>query len=339
MARRDLFDTEKYGDIQKRVNEMYMNTPFPDYSIDSILTTLKDTKINYYKTLGIDPFNFFKDKVVLDGGCGTGEESMIIASLGAKKVVSIDLSDASIARAKEKAEILGIENIEFYKQSVLDIEFEDNSFDLVFSAGVIHHTPDPYRGFQELCRVLKPGCPLMLFVYNDYGHFFNNIEKGLVEILGGEDIHKRIVWAKRLYPWRMKRLYNENVHKDIDMEALIYDQYAVPQKSDHSIKEVLKWFRDNDIEYVSSVMPIEFKKQMGYIHRRGLENKNVQKSIWKNLLFKFSRLFSEPLPYGEELKPNKEPSAFSRGFTNFLYFLRGLKDYSSGPRFLGIKKT
>ncbi len=339
MAKQDLFDTEKYGDIQKRVNEMYMNTPFPDYALDSILTSLKDTKINYYKTLGIDPFTFFKNKVVLDGGCGTGEESMIIASLGAKKVVSIDLSDASLSKAKEKAEILGIKNIEFYKQSVLDIDFEDNSFDLVISAGVIHHTPDPYRGFQELCRVLKDGCPLMLFVYNNYGHFFNNIEKGLVELLGGEDIHKRIEWAKRLYPWRMKRLYNENVHKNIDMEALIYDQYSVPQKSDHSIKEILNWFRDNNIEYVSSVMPIEFKKQMGYIHRRGLENENVQKSIWKNLLFKFSRLFSGPLPYGEELKPNKEPNVFSRGFTNFIYFLRGFKDYSSGPRFLGIKKT
>lgn len=327
-------------ELQERVTKMYMHMPIPNYADEEILKSIKAVKMNYYRTLGLDPLTFFKGKKVLDGGCGTGEESIVMASLGAEEVVGIDLSDASLKRANEKKQYCSIDNVHFHKQSVLDIQYPDNTFDVVLSAGVIHHTPDPYGAFQELVRVLKPGGVLMLFVYNDYAHYFHNIEKKIVEILGGEDIHKRYLWAKRLYPWRLKRYKMQSAHRYFDMDALLYDQYAVPKKSEHGICEVLHWFKENDISYVSTVPPVEIPELVRYVKRRGIENSaGVNASPWKRFLCAIANRIATSSEKDSSPTPKKTPSLASRAVTNALYFMRGLRDYSSGPRYCGVKRV
>ena len=96
------------------------------------------------------------DKTVLDYCCGSGGESVKIAKLGASKVVGIDISDDSIKLARQMVEEVGLgERCNF---SVMDAEnttFEDNTFDIIYCSGVLHHI-NLERGYAELSRVLKP---------------------------------------------------------------------------------------------------------------------------------------------------------------------------------------
>lgn len=105
-------------------------------------------------------------KTVLDGGCGHGALVYTFARMGAKKVTGIDLEPSVPADV-----FIDAGNARFVKGSLLNLPFADNSFDLVASSGVLHHTEDPEKGFSELARVLRPGGRLVLGVYGKYGLF------------------------------------------------------------------------------------------------------------------------------------------------------------------------
>lgn len=114
--------------------------------------------------LGLDE-NIVKDKVCLDGGCGHGALCYFVSKLGAKKVIGVDLEPTPY----EGKFIDG--KVEFVKTSLMNLPFESNSFDVVFSSGVLHHTINPEKGAAELARILKPGGKLIIGVYGKYGLF------------------------------------------------------------------------------------------------------------------------------------------------------------------------
>lgn len=90
-------------------------------------------------------------KKVLDCGCGEGRLSNFLAEKDAD-VIAIDISSETIKVAKEKA---ANKNISFLVMDAEKLEFEDNSFDLIACAGILHHL-DIEKAYQELSRVLKP---------------------------------------------------------------------------------------------------------------------------------------------------------------------------------------
>jgi SAM-dependent methyltransferase len=96
----------------------------------------------------------YRDQIVLDAGCGAGDESRFILSRGgAARVVSVELSDAiAVAAAKLAGDSrwLGIQG------DVARLPFADGTFSFVYSEGVIHHTVDSRRTVHELLRVLAP---------------------------------------------------------------------------------------------------------------------------------------------------------------------------------------
>jgi len=104
--------------------------------------------------------DWYRGKTVLDAGCGHGRYLRAFASLGAR-VVGLD-----IGRGPEMAGVpLDDPAIAVVQGSVLQVPFRDASFDLVFSDGVIHHTPDAHAAFRELARLVKPGGALYIWVY------------------------------------------------------------------------------------------------------------------------------------------------------------------------------
>jgi ubiquinone/menaquinone biosynthesis C-methylase UbiE len=111
----------------------------------------------------------FKDKLVLDAGCGGGRYTNAILTLGAKKVVGVDYGKQglSIARKNYKQKRLF-----FKKENVLKLSFKDNSFDIVFSNGVLHHTENFKKGISELVRVCKNGGQIWLYLYSKGGIFW-----------------------------------------------------------------------------------------------------------------------------------------------------------------------
>lgn len=121
-----------------------------------------------HKKWGFD-LDWFKGKTCLDAGCGGGRFCVALSRLGAEKVRGIDISNEAVEEANNRFKTRNLSKAKARVASVLDIPYEDSSFDYVVSSGVIHHTPNPYKGFQELVRVLKPGGKIFLSVYGKGG--------------------------------------------------------------------------------------------------------------------------------------------------------------------------
>jgi ubiquinone/menaquinone biosynthesis C-methylase UbiE len=118
-------------------------------------------------------FDRWRGRDVLEVGCGLGTDGINFARAGAA-YTGIDLTEASIELVRRRFEIEGLDA----NLKVADAEnlpFADASFDLVYSHGVLHHTPDTARAIDELYRVLRPGGAAMVMLYhkNSYNYYVN----------------------------------------------------------------------------------------------------------------------------------------------------------------------
>lgn len=101
---------------------------------------------------------------VLEIGCGMGTDGAQFAQAGAH-YTGVDLTEAAIELARKRFELSGLEG-EFRVADAENLDFADNSFDRVYSHGVLHHTPDTARAVAEIHRVLKPGGHATVMLYH-----------------------------------------------------------------------------------------------------------------------------------------------------------------------------
>lgn len=109
-----------------------------------------------------DFFARLKGKSVLEIGCGSGAASVILARAGAR-VTAIDLTQAAVDMTTKHTEGLGVA---VRRMDAEHLEFPDQSFDFVFSWGVLHHSAEPEKAFAQAGRVLKPGGKALIMVYS-----------------------------------------------------------------------------------------------------------------------------------------------------------------------------
>ena len=102
-----------------------------------------------------------KGKSVLCIGCGAGEECEHIKSIGAKKVIGIDISKGLIEVAKKN-----YPEIEFFVMDMEKLRFENDSFDFVYSSLVMHYVKNWTRVLQEVKRVLKKNGVFLFSTHN-----------------------------------------------------------------------------------------------------------------------------------------------------------------------------
>lgn len=109
----------------------------------------------------------FKDKKVLDAGCGMGRNSYWVLKWGAKEVAAFDNDERSVNAAKNNLkEFL---NAKVLFKSIYEIDWQ-NYFDLAFSIGVIHHLENPKSAIINLVKSLRDGGKLLLWVYSYEGN-------------------------------------------------------------------------------------------------------------------------------------------------------------------------
>jgi ubiquinone/menaquinone biosynthesis C-methylase UbiE len=108
------------------------------------------------------PLESLRGARVLDAGCGMGRFAEVCIQAGAD-VHAIDLSTAVEAAARN----LGHHpNAAFYQADIMNLPFTDATFDVVYSIGVLHHTPDTKKAFMSLTRLVKPGGRIAIWVYS-----------------------------------------------------------------------------------------------------------------------------------------------------------------------------
>lgn len=109
-----------------------------------------------------NPPSTFEDKLVLEGGCGKGRHSALVAKWGAREVLAVDLG-SSVDVAYRNCRDLP--NVHVIQADLHHLPIPPRSVEVAFSVGVLHHTPDPEACFVELQRAVAPGGKVIAWVY------------------------------------------------------------------------------------------------------------------------------------------------------------------------------
>jgi len=105
-------------------------------------------------------------KRLLEVGCGIGIDTVELARLGFTEVIGVDLTEAAIEIAGRRAAALGLSNVAYRRANAEELPFGDSAFDVVYSFGVIHHTPNIRRAIAEIHRVLRSGGVAWIMIYH-----------------------------------------------------------------------------------------------------------------------------------------------------------------------------
>jgi ubiquinone/menaquinone biosynthesis C-methylase UbiE len=116
---------------------------------------------------GFANFGAFAGKDILEIGVGAGVDFSNWVDAGAK-ATGVDLTEAGLAHTRQQLRIVDAlpDSYELMRADAENLPFDDGAFDLVYSWGVLHHTPDTRAAFAEALRVLKPGGTIKAMVYH-----------------------------------------------------------------------------------------------------------------------------------------------------------------------------
>jgi len=190
----------------------------------------------------------FAGKRVLEIGLGQGADAEQIVSRGGI-YSGADLTAESVKRVKMRFSLKDLPSDRIEQASALDLPFDDNSFDIVFSHGVLHHIPEIGKAQAELQRVLRPGGRLIVMLYAKWSlNYLLAIgllrRVGLLAMYGlgikGDGIYAdHLANAKKMGIWKylaMKNFINVSTDGPFNPYSKVYDD-----------AEVLKDFSDFEL--------------------------------------------------------------------------------------------
>ncbi len=117
--------------------------------------------------------------LVLDAGCGEGIEMADAARNSEAEIIGLELSDGGSRASFERT--LGLPRAHVVQADLKSLPFAPETFDFVYSYGVLHHLSDPPRGMREIVRVLKRGARAALYLYEDFSER-SPLLRGLLEL-------------------------------------------------------------------------------------------------------------------------------------------------------------
>ena len=163
--------TQKDSDLKERVRAFWQEHPcgskFSDADIGTREFFDRVEQHRYEKEWHIPAaasFESTRGLRVLEIGCGVGTDGLQFARAGAT-YTGVDLTEAAVELARKNFESAGMPG-EFRVSDAEKLDFTDESFDIVYSHGVLHHTPDIAAALREVHRVLKPGGRAIVMLYH-----------------------------------------------------------------------------------------------------------------------------------------------------------------------------
>lgn len=130
---------------------------------------LSQSRIRYElepEILSFGQFESFRDKKTLEIGVGLGSDHMLLAQNKAI-LTGIDLTERAIGHTKRRFELLDLDS-DLQQADAENLPFEDESFEMIYSWGVIHHSPNTPQVVNEIHRVLKVNGICKIMIYHKY---------------------------------------------------------------------------------------------------------------------------------------------------------------------------
>ena len=262
-----------------KVTKFYKESPFPNYKDTDNKSTILEKGDKNALAAQFKKFIGYKKKV-LEVGCGTGQLSIYFSIGTNNEVVGLDPTIESLVLAKNFSEKNNISNIKLVNADIFDDVLNDNYFDFIWCNGVLHHTKDPYGAFKILIKSLKTNGYVLIGLYNKYGRVRTIIRRYIYKIFGRKILSK-------IDP----TLRNLKLDHD-EQTAWIRDQYTHPIESLHTIDEVLKWFKEYNIDFISSIPSSDFDYDYENIFDKK-NNGSLFSRILNQILMIFNRLGSD----------------------------------------------
>ena len=221
----------------ERVRRFYTEAPFPNYREGDTLEHLR-LRAGRSELARLLDDAIPRDARVLDLGCGTGQMTIFLAS-GERVVVGADLTRASLALGRAAARRFGVANATFVETDLRRPALAEGRFDVVLSLGVLHHTPDPRAAFRAAARLARPGGVVVVGLYNAFARLPHRLRRLVARATG-----------MRVVPW--DPVLRDRRSEPARRAAWLRDQYLHPEEHRHTLAEVQRWFRDNDVDYLRS---------------------------------------------------------------------------------------
>jgi 2-polyprenyl-3-methyl-5-hydroxy-6-metoxy-1,4-benzoquinol methylase len=192
-------------------------------------------------------FERWNGKKVLEIGCGIGTDTINFARAGAQ-VTAVDLTERSLEVARQRARVFGLEHrVQFIQADAerLSETVPVEPYDLVYSFGVIHHTPNPSRVLDEIRKYVTPDSSVKIMVYNRWSW--------------------KVLWILFAYGkgrfWKLDRLIAEY------SEA----QTGCPVTYSYSLTEGRRWFEDHGFRVtdvmVDHIFPYDIAEYVQYRYK------------------------------------------------------------------------
>ena len=246
---------EDGNSLTKIQSDFYNDVKFPNYEDVEDFGSLLDKSRRSIFVKKLDDEIPMRSNI-LEAGCGTGQLSIILSRY-ARQIYGIDLSKGSLIEAKKFIDSNDIKSVHLFRMNIFKLFFKENTFDVIISNGVLHHTYNPKLAFSKLVRVLKPGGIIVIGLYHRYGRIIQKIRQSLIKNFGDsfKFLDKRFrekISNKKKYAWFL-------------------DQYKNPSETTHTYLEVLNWFKVENIEFLSSI-PFDFNPENKLFQKREAKN-------------------------------------------------------------------
>lgn len=221
-----------------------------------------ESEERFQQSLGF-PLSELEGKLVLDAGCGMGRFAEVVVKYGGT-VVGLDLSYAVDSAARNLAEY---ESAHFLQADLCRIPLREGIFDLIYSLGVLHHTPDPPGVFKKLIPLLKPGGKITVTLYSAYNKIYvassntwrrvtTRLPRKLVYYMSHLAIPLYYLYKIPVLGLIGKALWPISLHRDSQWRLLdTFDCYTPRYQFYYTHPEVYRWFREAGLEQITVLEP------------------------------------------------------------------------------------
>src|SRR5262249_52740916 len=154
-------------------------------------------------------------------------------------VIGADLTRSSLRLAAAAALRAGAGRVRFVETDLLRPGLRAGAFDVVYSSGVLHHTPDPQASFAQLVKLARSGGIIVVGIYNAVARIPHRLRRLVARLTGF-----------RLVPF--DPILRERREDPARREAWLRDQYQHPLERRYTLGEIQAWFRKAGVEYIRS---------------------------------------------------------------------------------------